>query len=103
MSGVHGHKLHCGWKHAASQVLKLVGVERSRGHAVLRFMAGGRALRALGRALAREQGMTKVRAPAQVTSPCPASSAMSWTNTLHAITQFECSSAPGSRWFSVLS
>ena len=43
------------------QVLKLMGMERTRGHAVLRFMAGGRALRALGRSVLREQSMTKVR------------------------------------------
>ena len=41
-------------------MLKLTGMERSRGHAVLRFMAGGRALRALGRSVLREQSITKV-------------------------------------------
>ena len=52
-----------------SQVLKLVGMERSRGHAVLRFMAGGRALRALGRSVLREQSMTKVQRVEDVALP----------------------------------
>ena len=42
-------------------MLKLAGVERQRGHVVLRFLAGDRASAALGRALVRETVLTKVK------------------------------------------
>ena len=41
-------------------MLKVAGVERQRGHVVLRFMAGDRVLAALGRALVREAAFNKV-------------------------------------------
>ncbi|KXZ49019.1 hypothetical protein GPECTOR_23g108 [Gonium pectorale] len=52
----------CGGTHVRStgevQLLKLVGVERTRGQTRLRFVAGGRALAALGGCLGREAALT---------------------------------------------
>ena len=54
----------CGGTHLTCtsqlQVLKLVGLEKSRGQARLRFMVGGRVIAALGSALAREAALNKV-------------------------------------------
>ena len=54
----------CGGTHldctSQLQVLKLVGLEKSRGQARLRFMAGGRVISALGSALMREAVLNKV-------------------------------------------
>ena len=54
----------CGGTHLSCtsqlQVLKLVGLEKSRGQARLRFMVGGRVIAALGSALTREAALNKV-------------------------------------------
>ena len=54
----------CGGTHLSCtgelQVLKIVGLEKSRGQARLRFMVGGRVLAALGSALTREVALNKV-------------------------------------------
>lgn len=54
----------CGGTHLSCtselQVLKIVGLEKSRGQARLRFMVGGRVLAALGSALKREVALNKV-------------------------------------------
>lgn len=54
----------CGGTHLTCtsqlQVLKLVGLEKSRGQARLRFMVGGRVIAALGSALTREAALNKV-------------------------------------------
>ena len=54
----------CGGTHlkctSELQVLKIVGLEKSRGQARLRFMVGGRVLAALGSALKREVALNKV-------------------------------------------
>lgn len=54
----------CGGTHLTStsqlQVLKLVGLEKSRNQARLRFMVGGRVIAALGSALTRETALNKV-------------------------------------------
>ncbi|KAL0026038.1 hypothetical protein WJX79_004093 [Trebouxia sp. C0005] len=53
----------CGGTHLSCtselQVLKIVGLEKSRGQARLRFMVGGRVLAALGSALKREVALNK--------------------------------------------
>lgn len=53
----------CGGTHLSCtselQVLKIVGLEKSRGQARLRFMVGGRVLAALGSALTREVALNK--------------------------------------------
>ena len=43
------------------QLLKIVRQEQHRGRAVLRFLSGGRAVRALGAALRAQERLTKVR------------------------------------------
>ena len=54
----------CGGTHLSCtsqlQMLKIVGLEKSRGQARLRFMVGGRVLAALGSALKREVALNKV-------------------------------------------
>ena len=54
----------CGGTHLSCtselQVLKIVGLEKSRGQARLHFMVGGRVLAALGSALKREVALNKV-------------------------------------------
>ena len=54
----------CGGTHLSCtsqlQVLKLVGLEKSRGQGRLRFMVGGRVIAALGSALTREAALNKV-------------------------------------------
>ena len=54
----------CGGTHLSCtsqlQVLKIVGLEKSRGLARLRFMVGGRVIAALGSALKREAALNKV-------------------------------------------
>lgn len=54
----------CGGTHLSCtsqlQVLKIVGLEKSRGQARLRFMVGGRVIAALGACLQREFALNKV-------------------------------------------
>ena len=54
----------CGGTHLSCtselQVLKVVGLEKSRGLARLRFMVGGRVIAALGASLKREAALNKV-------------------------------------------
>ena len=55
----------CGGTHLSCtselQVLKFVGLEKSRGLARLRFMVGGRVIAALGASLKRETALNKVQ------------------------------------------
>ena len=54
----------CGGTHLSCtsqmQVLKIVGLEKSRGQARLRFMVGGRVIAALGASMKREVALNKV-------------------------------------------
>lgn len=54
----------CGGTHLGCtsqlQVLKIVGLEKSRGQARLRFMVGGRVIAALGASMKRETALNKV-------------------------------------------
>lgn len=54
----------CGGTHmnctSQLQVLKIVGLEKSKGQARLRFMVGGRVIAALGASLQREVALNKV-------------------------------------------
>ena len=57
----------CGGTHLSCtsqlQVLKIVGLEKSRGQARLRFMVGGRVIAALGASMKREVALNKVMLP----------------------------------------
>ena len=63
----------CGGTHLTCtsqlQVLKIVGLEKSRGLARLRFMAGGRVINALGTSLKREAALNKVSHSSSRLSP----------------------------------